>query len=363
VDNLHKSHHIEFTQGTRHIIIGGDGNSYLDQNLDIYREYNLLTPKCIDPHLSDYLHSLAKEDLFFTDLMAVSKLTPYADYTYATKKLAYQSILDRVFTTIGKQHCNPTTVLDWGEKISDHRPVQISIDLNSLCDGWLEYPHQQFTLLRINLDSANEKKLKTLQELTKQWCQKLEQIPQEGINNMEVELESQYKKLQEFFVDIPSKAFPSGTKKKKDRKSRAQGIAEANFRWMTRYLRALENLCNHKSRRICISYRKDQSIQNVMSDYEKFPILILPLTRTTMIDHQFWDLNKLDSKIMEAIQVLDKCKSKYDIEVIADRERQQEFYDKQNRAHHADSKKKRMYNLPHKYAMPPLPGVMKRNVG
>jgi exonuclease III len=133
VANLHKLHHLELTQGTRHIIIGGDWNSYLDQNLDIYRDYNILTPECIDPHLSDFIHSLATEDLFFTDLMAVSKLTPYADYTYATKKLAYRSILDRVFTTIGKQHCNPTTVLDWGENFSDHRPVQISIDLNFLC--------------------------------------------------------------------------------------------------------------------------------------------------------------------------------------------------------------------------------------
>jgi exonuclease III len=143
VGNLHKLYHREFTQGTRHIIIGGDWNSYLDQNLDIYCEYNLLTPECIDPHLSDFLHTLANKNLFFTNLMAVSKLTPYADYTYATKKLAYRSILARVFTTIGKQHCNPTTVLDWGENFSDHRPVQISIDVNSLCDGWLEYPHQQ----------------------------------------------------------------------------------------------------------------------------------------------------------------------------------------------------------------------------
>jgi hypothetical protein len=121
----------------------------LDQNLDIYRDYNLLTPECVDPHLSDFLQSLANEYLFFTDLMAVSKLTPYADDTYATKKLAYRLILDRVFTTIGKQHCNPTIVLDWGENFSDHRPVQISINLNSLFDGWLEYPHQQFTLPRI----------------------------------------------------------------------------------------------------------------------------------------------------------------------------------------------------------------------
>jgi exonuclease III len=43
VGNLYKLHHREFTQGTRHIIIEGDWNSYLDQNLDIYREYNLLT--------------------------------------------------------------------------------------------------------------------------------------------------------------------------------------------------------------------------------------------------------------------------------------------------------------------------------
>jgi hypothetical protein len=66
---------------------------------------------------------------------------------------------------------------------------------------------------------------------------------------------------------------------------------------------------------------------------------------------------------MEAIQILDKCKPKYDLEVMADRKRQKEFYDKQNRAHHANSKKKRMYHLPHKYAMSPLPGVMKRNDG
>jgi hypothetical protein len=62
VGNLHKLHHLEYTQGTRHIIIGGDWISYLDQNLDINRDYNLLTPECTDPHLSDFLHGLANED-------------------------------------------------------------------------------------------------------------------------------------------------------------------------------------------------------------------------------------------------------------------------------------------------------------
>jgi exonuclease III len=216
VANLHELHHLEFTQGTRHIIIGGDWNSYLDQNLDIYRNYNLLTPECIDPYLSDLIHSLATEDLFFTDLMAVSKLPPYADYTCATKKLAYRSILDRVFTTIGKQHCNPTPVLDWGENFSDHRPVQISIDLNSLCEGWLEYPHQQFTLPRINLDPTNEKKMKYLKELTEKWCGDQKQDSEGRINDIGAQFDSQYQKLQEIFVDIPSKAFPIGTKKHND---------------------------------------------------------------------------------------------------------------------------------------------------
>jgi hypothetical protein len=96
---------------------------------------------------------------------------------------------------------------------------------------------------------------------------------------------------------------------------------------------------------------------------EKHQIPIPELKGTTMTDHELWNLDIFDSKIMEAIQILDKCKSKYDIEVMADRKRPKEFYDKQNRAHHASSKKKRMYNLPHKYAMPPLPGVMKRNDG
>jgi hypothetical protein len=121
---------------------------------------------------------------------------------------------------------------------------------------------------------------------------------------LELPLDLQYQELQEIFVDIPSKAFPLGTKKHKDWKSRAQGIAEGNFRWMTRYLRELKNLRNHRSRRTCLSYRIDQSIQKVLSDYEKLQIPILEFKGTTMTDHQLWDLDIFDSKIMEAIQIV-----------------------------------------------------------
>jgi hypothetical protein len=47
--------------------------------------------------------------------------------------------------------------------------------------------------------------------------------------------------------------------------------------------------------------RKDQSIQKVLSDYEKLQIPIPELKGTTMTDHQLWDLDTFDSKIMEAI--------------------------------------------------------------
>jgi hypothetical protein len=58
---------------------------------------------------------------------------------------------------------------------------------------------------------------------------------------------------------------------------------------MTRYLRALKNLRNHRSGQICMSYRKDQSIQKVLSDYEKLQIPILEIKGTTMTDHQCYD--------------------------------------------------------------------------
>jgi hypothetical protein len=58
--------------------------------------------------------------------------------------------------------------------------------------------------------------MKHLKELTEKWCQDQKEDLKEGIRNSEDELEFQYQKVKEFFVDILSKAFPSGTKKSKD---------------------------------------------------------------------------------------------------------------------------------------------------
>jgi hypothetical protein len=194
VGDLHKLHQLKFTQGSRHITIEGDWNSYLDQNLDIHREYDLLTAESIDPYLSNIVNGFANENIFLTDLMEASKLTPYADYTYSTKNLAYRSILDRVFTTIDKQHCNPTSVLDWGENFCDHRPVHVSVNLHSLCDGWLEYPRKQFALPHINLDTSNEKKMIHFKELVEKWCESQKCEAEGTARDSKDELETQYKK-------------------------------------------------------------------------------------------------------------------------------------------------------------------------
>jgi hypothetical protein len=64
--------------------------------------------------------------------------------------------------------------------------------------------------------------MKSLKKSTEKWCGDQKQDSEGRINDAGAQLESQYQKLQEIFVDIPSKTFPSGTKKHKDWKSRAQ---------------------------------------------------------------------------------------------------------------------------------------------
>jgi hypothetical protein len=61
--------------------------------------------------------------------------------------------------------------------------------------------------------------MKYLKTLTEKWCGDHKQDSEGRIDDTGAQLESQYQKLQEIFVDIPSKAFPSGTKKHKDWKS------------------------------------------------------------------------------------------------------------------------------------------------
>jgi hypothetical protein len=75
---------------------------------------------------------------------------------------------------------------------------------------------------------------------------------------------------------------------------------------MTRYLRALKNLRNHRSGRICIGYCKDESIQRVWSDYAKLRISIPEFKGVTMLDYELWDLDIFDSKVMEAINIANR---------------------------------------------------------
>jgi hypothetical protein len=108
------------------MVIGGDWNSYRDKETDIYRDYELKSCEPQDNYLNDFVETiLSNKNIFLRDLMGVSKLTRYENYTYSKKKFAFRSILDRVFTTIDSSHCDQTSVLDWGSNYSDHRPVLI----------------------------------------------------------------------------------------------------------------------------------------------------------------------------------------------------------------------------------------------
>jgi endonuclease/exonuclease/phosphatase family metal-dependent hydrolase len=135
------------------MVIGGDWNSYRDKETDIYREYELKNCEPQDNYLNDFLETiLSNKNIYLHDLMVVSKLTPYDNYTYPKNKFAFRSILDRVFTTIDSSHCDQTSVLDWGSNYSDHWPVLISVNLHSLCTGWLEFPQTQVTPPRITIN-------------------------------------------------------------------------------------------------------------------------------------------------------------------------------------------------------------------
>ena len=365
VRNIHKNHVLEFHNGTRQIILAGDWNSYQDPNMDIYREYELSSPEQSDSNLQAFLTNLYNEGgIYLTDLMAASKLAPYSDYTYATKTLSYRSILDRIFTTIGKQHCDPTQVLDFGINMSDHRPVLASINLHSLCDGWLEYPQNQFRLPRININVENEKKMSQLCKITDEWSRMSGKRTFHAMTYDTVDsMQTRYEELQKVFVELPAKAFPPTTQKRKDWKSKAQGLAEANLRWIIRYLRAVKHLRDCKLGRKCLGFKKDQHIQRVWRDFEALQSPIAGFAILDANNYQTWSIQSCEDHISAAESVLTNLKACYDKEVFADKKQQKDAMDRQHRSHRPNSKKKRLFHMPHKYAATPLPSIMKRNDG
>jgi hypothetical protein len=148
--------------------------------------------------------------------------------------------LDRVFTTIDSAHCDQTSVLDWGSNYSDHRPVLISVNLHSLCTGWLEFPQTQVTPPRININVENKKKMKDLEELTGKWSQKHAKTTIDNLAPVKSNsAEGRYESLKQIFVELPQKTFPLGKEKAELYKPRTLGIAEEKFKWINRYLRAL----------------------------------------------------------------------------------------------------------------------------
>jgi hypothetical protein len=90
VEKLYEKNEVSFTQGSRQMVIGGDWSSYRDKETDIYREYELKSCKPQDNYLNDFLETiLSNKNIYLHDLMAVSKLMPYDNYTYSKNKFAF----------------------------------------------------------------------------------------------------------------------------------------------------------------------------------------------------------------------------------------------------------------------------------
>jgi hypothetical protein len=90
VEKLYEKNEVSFTQGSRQMVIGGNRNSYRDKETDIYREYELKSCEPQDNYLNDFLETiLSNKNIFLHELMGVSKLTPYENYTYSKNKFAF----------------------------------------------------------------------------------------------------------------------------------------------------------------------------------------------------------------------------------------------------------------------------------
>jgi hypothetical protein len=87
----------------------------------------------------------------------------------------------------------------------------ISINLHSLCTGWLEFPQTQVTPPRIKINVENKKKMKILEELTGKWSQKHAKTTIDNLTPVVVNsAEERYESLKQIFVEIPEKAFCNG---------------------------------------------------------------------------------------------------------------------------------------------------------
>ena len=115
--------------------------------------------------------------------------------------------------------------------------------------------------------------------------------------------------------------------------------------------------------RKCLGFRKEQHVQRVWRDFQA---LQSPIDGFPILDanaYQTWSVQLCEDHILDVVSTLSRLKSTYDKEVFADKKLQKEALDKESKSHRPNSKKKRLFHMPHKYAASPLPNIMKRNDG
>jgi hypothetical protein len=216
----------------RYLVMGGDWNSYLDPERDIYRTRPMKSApsKSTDlkktGHLADLMCEHNENNLYLQDPMARDKLNAFDSFTFVSSSQNFRSILDKLFTTISTDHIETSRILDWDEyellSLSDHRAVITQINLRSLCEGWVEFPSDRFTNnpTGIRLDRITAEQTKRLKQSLQEWRLTLPTeaarfLLHEDKNNASIQaspsmLAELHIHLTDLFVDQPAKALNSG---------------------------------------------------------------------------------------------------------------------------------------------------------
>jgi hypothetical protein len=148
----------------------------------------------------------------------------------------------------------------------DHRPVFAKLSLNSLCNGWIEYPATPLTRPRIQRHNISEEQNKIICAAVQDWKTKLpshlrsyllsssERAPgtprpiEEPLS--ELHLVEMHQHLTQLFVNIPGAAYDSGphARRQKVYKSLLAGKAQHVLCWLQHYKLMLANLYDAKIR-------------------------------------------------------------------------------------------------------------------
>jgi hypothetical protein len=92
------------------------------------------------------------------------------------------------------------------------------------------------------------------------------------------------------------------------------GVAEAKFKWINTYLRALKHLRDRKLGQCLYTVRKNYHIERVWYDFKVLPEKVCELYELydKAPNYNDWQIEDCDQHIAKVIGILNSCKLTYD---------------------------------------------------